>query len=823
MTMMNVPFARATRNHEKQPPLFSRGNDASPHSPFPVPDSRCRFPVSRFPNPLARRRLPILLALVALACLSVIQTGCGLGTVGIVVAVMAGGGGSDDGTPEPGPPLPPPSILFSEDFETDLSQWTSAGSPAPSLAADGLDGQGLDPGGATGSNGEIVTRYAFNLDPGVTARANLRVPVLGASDADVWFGFKDSFAADGRSDLLAGVYLSAASSQIRLFVNGSIEDTKALPDTDWHRFELYLRPDGRAEVYVDGGLLTLSASPVDPLADYRPLGAGGRSVGADVRVDEIEVFGYKPVRDVAFADSFGTDLSAWTVGAAGGSDPSIDTSTQGAPPPSLNPGGAVGAPGEAVTNDTFSFTANGLEIRADLYIGQVGVDGIEAWMGLGRQAGLAAGVAFEPTAGGTQIRYIFDGGDALIESPASPGWHTVRLLVREGSAGWHVEYHVDGRLVLVSANSLPSSYDNSPVSVGGESASGVARIDNVAVLSPPLFQAPLWTPLSDTGAAPSANIQGHFMVWDLQWNRALVFFGGDGLNPSNDVVALSASGSTASWTTLAPGGASEPPDRVLASGAFAAWDDAVYAVGGGSDASGTTLYDDVWKLDVATDANGAWSLEAQGTGPSPRFGHTVVADPANNRLLLFGGEDAGGVQDDVWAFDTSGGTWSAVTTTGGPPSARRRHAAVFDAANHRMIVFGGEDLSQAPPADDLWSLDFNADPPAWIALNPGGDAPAARSRAAAAVDTARRRMYVYGGTDAPAAATFHELRTLDLAGGGDGVWSADMLADPLGTPHAPQTCASMTFDPLTHRLLLVGGAGALGSAATEGDLEDQRP
>jgi hypothetical protein len=42
---------------------------------------------------------------------------------------------------------------------------------------------------------------------------------------------------------------------------------------------------------------------------------------------------------------------------------------------------------------------------------------------------------------------------------------------------------------------------------------------------------------------------------------------------------------------------------------------------------------------------------ATGEGPTPRAGATLVDDPGNERMLLFGGRDATGLQPDVWSLD----------------------------------------------------------------------------------------------------------------------------------------------------------------------------
>jgi hypothetical protein len=44
-------------------------------------------------------------------------------------------------------------------------------------------------------------------------------------------------------------------------------------------------------------------------------------------------------------------------------------------------------------------------------------------------------------------------------------------------------------------------------------------------------------------------------------------------------------------------------------------------------------------------------VPSAGDAPTPRSGAVVVDDPAGERMLLFAGRDASGVQADVWTLD----------------------------------------------------------------------------------------------------------------------------------------------------------------------------
>ncbi len=70
-------------------------------------------------------------------------------------------------------------------------------------------------------------------------------------------------------------------------------------------------------------------------------------------------------------------------------------------------------------------------------------------------------------------------------------------------------------------------------------------------------------------------------------------------------------------------------------------------------------------------------------------------------------------------------SWTQLSPTGVPPSVRDHHSAVYDSANNRMMVFAGDDGS-CSGGNDVWVLS-NADgtggTPVWTQLNPTGGPP----------------------------------------------------------------------------------------------------
>jgi hypothetical protein len=125
---------------------------------------------------------------------------------------------------------------------------------------------------------------------------------------------------------------------------------------------------------------------------------------------------------------------------------------------------------------------------------------------------------------------------------------------------------------------------------------------------------------------------------------------------------------------------------------------------------------------VQTDTQAWTDLTPSGTSPTSRRFHTAIYDPVRDRVVVFGG-DAPGVLNDVWALSL-GGTpaWTELAPSGIPPSARYLHGAIYDPVRDRMVVFGGWDPSSR---NDVWALSL-AGSPAWTLLAPTGGLPSGR-------------------------------------------------------------------------------------------------
>ncbi len=315
--------------------------------------------------------------------------------------------------------------------------------------------------------------------------------------------------------------------------------------------------------------------------------------------------------------------------------------------------------------------------------------------------------------------------------------------------------------------------------------------------------APTWTQLS-LASAPVGR-EGHSAVYDAANNRMIVF-GGRGIsgNLPNEVWVLSNAdgvGGSPSWTLLIAG--SGPSARSFHSAVYDPANNRMIVFGG------EPLSNDVWVLSNANGMGGTpiWTLlPAAGTLPSPRLGHSAVYDAANNRMIIFAGETNLGVTfDDVWVLSHANGlggapTWMLLS----PISAtmpRELHSAVYDPASNRMIVFGGVvNFALAHDVQVLSNANGLGGTPAWTVLSPTG-AMVGRDMHSAVYDAANNRMTVFGGIANFALA--NDVWTLSNANGLGGTPAWTQL-----TPNAGPTVRrshSAVYHSANNRMIVFGG------------------
>lgn len=207
-----------------------------------------------------------------------------------------------------------------------------------------------------------------------------------------------------------------------------------------------------------------------------------------------------------------------------------------------------------------------------------------------------------------------------------------------------------------------------------------------------------------------------------------------------------------------------------------------------------------WQFDLDTMA-GWFIVPASGTPPAGRNFFAAAMDHLRNRILVFGGNPAGPL-NDVWALSLSGPpTWTQIVTASTAPAPRWAALAAYDSMNDRLLVgFGSVAPGGYTVTNDVWALTLSGTP-AWTLLAPAGTAPPPRALTTGVFDPEGGRLLVFGGHDgAPAA--LGDLWALDIT---EGAWGQIQQKGDL--PSARWSAASVYRTASPEMILMNGFAG----------------
>ncbi|MCB9506233.1 MAG: thrombospondin type 3 repeat-containing protein [Myxococcales bacterium] len=301
-----------------------------------------------------------------------------------------------------------------------------------------------------------------------------------------------------------------------------------------------------------------------------------------------------------------------------------------------------------------------------------------------------------------------------------------------------------------------------------------------------------WDRIVATGTAPTAR-EMHAAVWDPTHDRMIIFGGYNGSALAAPAV-LQYSGGTWSWTNIAPTGtgpsARYTPSMVWDSGASQA------IVFGGY--SGSAYTNDAFAL---SDSTGSWrwtQITASGTA-SVRGYHAAEWDAANNRMIVFGGYNTtylNSTETLTRSTTTGNWTWSTSAPSGTAPATRYSPSSAWDATQGRMLVFGGSGVSRYNDSAMLSASGSLA----WTPISVTGATPAARYGAAAFWDGTA--MVVFGGYSA-SSTYLSDVAVLTNTSGTQYQWTVPTVQSTCETAPPTPTLTSPT-----------GGASIAGCGAT---------
>jgi len=177
---------------------------------------------------------------------------------------------------------------------------------------------------------------------------------------------------------------------------------------------------------------------------------------------------------------------------------------------------------------------------------------------------------------------------------------------------------------------------------------------------------------------------------------------------------------------------------------------------------------ETWAYDPTTDT---WSNLQPPSRPPYRSSHAMVYDTERGKVLLFGGDDFSQAFDDLWEYDYGLNTWVELSPAH-PPAARQMHGMVYDEEHAIVIMFGGRRTGGGAFFDDTW--EYNPRSNSWRSLGPE-QSPPIQDHINLVYDGENKKSILFSGP------TDHDLSTI-------GTWAYDYAANTwlkLATEQSP--------------------------------------
>jgi N-acetylneuraminic acid mutarotase len=218
---------------------------------------------------------------------------------------------------------------------------------------------------------------------------------------------------------------------------------------------------------------------------------------------------------------------------------------------------------------------------------------------------------------------------------------------------------------------------------------------------------------------------------------------------------------------------------------------------------------DTWVYSLA---DNRWQEVTSSVSPPPRSDLGLVYDEQNQVVILFSGyclDSFREMCDDTWAFDPKTNTWTEMNPASSPPI-MYGHTMVYDSINQKIILWGGHEstykngeLSSHQYGKSIWQYSYQENN--WQQV-PSINSPPARYWHQTAFDTTNGTMLLFGGNGANA--FLSDTWIYDVT---NRAWQKVNTND-----HPPARInPAMSYDPINESLVLFGGMAEGGT-----DLED---
>jgi hypothetical protein len=189
-----------------------------------------------------------------------------------------------------------------------------------------------------------------------------------------------------------------------------------------------------------------------------------------------------------------------------------------------------------------------------------------------------------------------------------------------------------------------------------------------------------------------------------------------------------------------------------------------------------------------------WPIDPGPAGPTARTGSTAVYVPTRQSLVIYGGAEPD-YPVDVWSLPLSspGAAWSQITPGGPAPQRRTMHSMVYNTRDDQLVIFAGYYDGWI---DDVLVMSMSGLP--WWFPNPGfGTPPSARGGHTSIYDPVRHRMLVVGGYNGALQNDVWEYSPPAV-----GTWRQLPVE---GVPMSPRAQHAAVYDPVRDRVVVIGG------------------
>ncbi len=239
-----------------------------------------------------------------------------------------------------------------------------------------------------------------------------------------------------------------------------------------------------------------------------------------------------------------------------------------------------------------------------------------------------------------------------------------------------------------------------------------------------------WTELNPSGTIPSPRL-GFDAVYDPVGHQ-MVIYAGQGAGFFNDTWALNLN--TLEWRDVSPAPASRPKARYGSGSIYDPVTRSLVQFAGFTEES--RRFQDTQSFSI--EANTWQDLTPGGAKPEIRCLLTAAFDPANRRMIIYGGQRSGAL-DDLWAFDLASRAWTNLTPAQRPRG--RWFASSFVDRGGRFILFGG--FTSNGNVNEIWAFDFQTN--SW-AQSQIDNPPSPRNGMMSAYIESEDRFILFGGT-----------------------------------------------------------------------------